>query len=58
MKDKRYKRLFLAYAGLIEDDIDNIIEFLGLTRRQADVLVDDYLTPKIKAAAEKSHILR
>ena len=56
-RDKRYKRLFLLYSGLTEGDIENTINDLGITREQADIIVDEYLAPKIDKAALKSHIL-
>ena len=55
--DKRYKRLFLLYSGLEDGDIENTLNVLGITREQADHLVDDYLAPKIKIAEGESRIL-
>ena len=56
-RDKRYKRLFLLYSGWAEGDIENTINDLGITREQADIIIDEYLAPKIDKAALKSHIL-
>jgi hypothetical protein len=56
--DKRFRRLFLLYQGWEEGDIENTLNALGITREQADRLVDGYLSPKIKAAEEESNILR
>jgi hypothetical protein len=55
--DKRFRRLFLLYQGLEEGDVESTLDSLGITRDAADVIVDEYLSPKIDKAALKSRIL-
>jgi hypothetical protein len=55
--DKRYRRLFLAYFDLSDDDVMDVVNDMGINMRQADTIVNHEILPKMRNAAMTSPIL-